>query len=404
MFDIAVIGAGAAGMIAAISAARENPALKTAVIDAMPVVGKKILATGNGRCNLSNLNAVSHEYKSREFALGALKKYDVKFTLDFFKSLGLYTVADSEGRIYPMSMTAASVSDALRLELVRLGITVITGERVKSVIKSGEFFVIDGRLRAKKIIVACGGKASPSQGSDGSGFEILSSLGHKIITPLPALVQLTSENKIVRSFKGMRAKGKMALFAEDKKCGETQGEILFTDYGLSGIASMDAQRLLCEHIKKEKCHVCIDLIPSMSEEEICSAIKKTAERDPKRKSENLLIGLLPKRIGQGLIKCLYIKNDCPVCEIKEEDFTRLSGLIKNFKVYISSYKGFENAQITRGGADVSEFNAETLESLKIKGLFCAGEVLDVDGACGGFNLQWAWSSGICAGISAAKQR
>ena len=167
---------------------------------------------------------------------------------------------------------------------------------------------------------------------------------------------------------------------------------------------MDAQRLLCEHIKKEKCHVCIDLIPSMSEEEICSAIKKTAERDPKRKSENLLIGLLPKRIGQGLIKCLYIKNDCPVCEIKEEDFTRLSGLIKNFKVYISSYKGFENAQITRGGADVSEFNAETLESLKVKGLFCAGEVLDVDGACGGFNLQWAWSSGICAGISAAKQR
>lgn len=404
MFDIAVIGAGAAGMIAAISAARENPALKTAVIDAMPVIGKKILATGNGRCNLSNLNAVSHEYKSREFALGALKKYDVKFTLDFFKSLGLYTVADSEGRIYPMSMTAASVSDALRLELVRLGITVITGERVKSVIKSGEFFVIDGRLRAKKIIVACGGKASPSQGSDGSGFEILSSLGHKIITPLPALVQLTSENKIVRSFKGMRAKGKMALFAEDKKCGETQGEILFTEYGLSGIASMDAQRLLCEHIKKEKCHVYIDLIPSMSEEEICSAIKKTAERDPKRKSENLLIGLLPKRIGQGLIKCLYIKNDCPVCEIKEEDFTRLSGLIKNFKVYISSYKGFENAQITRGGADVSEFNAETLESLKIKGLFCAGEVLDVDGACGGFNLQWAWSSGICAGISAAKQR
>ena len=404
MFDIAVIGAGAAGMIAAISAARENPALKTAVIDAMPVVGKKILATGNGRCNLSNKNAASHEYRGKDFAAFALKKYDVKFTLDFFKSLGLYTVTDSEGRIYPMSMTAASVSDALRLELVRLGITVITGERVKSVIKSGDFFVIDGRLRAKKIIVACGGKASPSQGSDGSGFEILSSLGHKIIAPLPALVQLTSENKIVRSFKGMRAKGKMTLFAGDKKCGETQGEILFTEYGLSGIASMDAQRILCEHISKEKCSVCIDFLPGMSEEEICSAIKKTAERDPKRKSENLLIGLLPKRIGQGLIKCLYIKNDCPVCEIKEEDFTRLSGLIKNFKVYISSYKGFENAQITRGGADVSEFNAETLESLKVKGLFCAGEVLDVDGACGGFNLQWAWSSGICAGISAAKQR
>lgn len=402
MFDIAVIGAGAAGMAAAISAARENSDLKTAVIDAMPITGKKILATGNGRCNLSNKNAASHKYRGKDFAEFALKKYDVEYTLDFFKSLGLYTVTDSEGRIYPMSMTAASVSDALRLELVRLGITVITGERVKSVIKCGDFFVIDGRLRAKKVIIACGGKASPSQGSDGSGFEILSSLGHKIITPLPALVQLTSENKIVRSFKGIRVKGNMSLFADDKKIGFVGGEILFTEYGLSGIASMDAQRFLCEHIKKEKCHVCIDLIPSMSEEDICLALKTLAKHDPKRKSENLLTGLLPKKIGQGLIKCLYIKNDCPVCEIKDEDFTRLSGLIKNFKVYISSYKGFENAQITRGGADISEFCNETLESLKIKGLYCAGEVLDVDGACGGFNLQWAWSSGICAGISAAK--
>ncbi len=402
MFDIAVIGAGAAGMAAAISAVKENSDLKTAVIDAMPITGKKILATGNGRCNLSNKNAASHEYRGKDFAEFALKKYDVEYTLDFFKSLGLYTVTDGEGRIYPMSMTAASVSDALRLELVRLGITVITSERVKSVIKSGDFFVIDGRLRTKKVIVACGGKASPSQGSDGSGFEILSSLGHKIITPLPALVQLTSENKIVRSFKGIRVKGSMSLFADDKRIGFVGGEILFTEYGLSGIASMDAQRILCEHIKKEKCHVCIDLIPSMSEEDICLALKNLASHDPKRKSENLLTGLLPKKIGQGLIKCLYIKNDCPVCEIKEEDFTRLSGLIKNFKVYISSYKGFENAQITRGGADISEFCNETLESLKIKGLYCAGEVLDVDGACGGFNLQWAWSSGICAGISAAK--
>ena len=402
MFDIAVIGAGAAGMAAAISAVKENSDLKTAVIDAMPITGKKILATGNGRCNLSNKNAASHEYRGKDFAEFALKRYDVEYTLDFFKSLGLYTVTDSEGRIYPMSMTAASVSDALRLELVRLGITVITGERVKSVIKSGDFFVIDGRLRAKKVIIACGGKASPSQGSDGSGFEILSSLGHKIITPLPALVQLTSENKIVRSFKGIRVKGNMSLFVDDKKIGFVGGEILFTEYGLSGIASMDAQRILCEHIKKEKCHVCIDLIPSMSEEDICLALKTLAKHDPKRKSENLLTGLLPKKIGQGLIKCLYIKNDCPVCEIKDEDFTRLSGLIKNFKVYISSYKGFENAQITRGGADISEFCNETLESLKIKGLYCAGEVLDVDGACGGFNLQWAWSSGICAGISAAK--
>lgn len=402
MFDIAVIGAGAAGLIAAISAARENESLKIALIDAMPIVGKKILATGNGRCNLSNRSASLHEYHNKEFASFALNKYNVEYTLNFFKSLGLYTVSDSEGRIYPISMTAASVSDALRLEASRLFITVINNERVTSVVKNNDFFVINGRLRAGKIIVACGGKASPSQGSDGSGFEILSSFGHKINSPLPALVQLISENKIIRSFKGSRVKGDMRLFADEQNIGEVSGEILFTEYGLSGIASMDAQRILCEQIKNKICYVCIDLIPQMSEKEIHRAIRETAHRDPRRKSENLLTGILPKKIGQGLIKCLYIKNDCPVCDIKDEDFLRLAFLIKNFKVYISSYKGFENAQITRGGADVAQFSKETLESLKVSGLFCAGEVLDVDGACGGFNLQWAWSSGICAGISAAK--
>ncbi len=399
MYDIAVIGGGASGIVAAITAKRENNKLNVAIIDAMPRIGKKILATGNGRCNLSNTNAKEHNYRNKDFAINII---DVQKTIEFFNSIGLFTVTDEEGRIYPMSNTAASVVDVLRFECERLGVTVITDERISSIKKDRDYFVIGGRYRAKKVIIACGGKASPSQGSDGSGFDILRSFGHTIISPLPALVQLTSDNKIVRSFKGIRVKGSLRLFKDNEQIGLTQGEILFTEYGLSGIASMDAQRILCEHLAKEKCSVLIDLVPHFEKEEILNRIKDIIRLNPNLKSENLLSGFLPKKIGQGLIKCAYVKDSTPISEISEENLDKICELCKNFRVYLSGYKGFENAQVTRGGADVNEFDKNTLESVKVQGLYCIGEALDVDGGCGGFNLQWAWSSGMIAGKDAAK--
>lgn len=401
MFDIIVLGAGASGTVAAITAKRENPSLKIAIIEAMPVIGKKILATGNGRCNLSNANALNHDYYNKDFAVKILEKFDIKKTVEFFNSLGLYTVTDSEGRIYPMSNTSASVVDVLRFECERLGVTIITDERINSIKKNGDFFILGGRHRAKKVILACGGKASPSQGSDGSGFEILKSLGHTIKNPLPALVQLTSDNKIVRSFKGMRVKGTMSIFAENEEIGKAQGEILFTEYGLSGIASMDAQRILCSHLNQKKCSVVIDLVPNFTKDEIKQKVDRIIQVNPALKSENLLSGFLPKKIGKGLIKCAYVKDNTPINEISEDNLNKICELCKNFRVYLSGNKGFENAQVTRGGADVNEFDKNTLQSLKISGLYCTGELLDVDGGCGGFNLQWAWSSGMAAGLSAA---
>ena len=403
MTDIAVIGAGAAGITAAIAAKRKNPKLSIALFDSMPRIGKKILATGNGRCNLSNIHAGKHQYYNKEFAAFALKNYDVKYTVDFFSSLGLFTFTDEEGRIYPLSNSAASVLDALRFECDRLGITVFTDEKISSVrIKDNGTFVINGRYTAEKIIISCGGKASPSQGSDGSGFNLLRSLGHDIIKPLPALVQLTSDNKIIKSFKGLRSKGIMRLFAGENEIGTAEGEILFTEYGLSGIASMDAQRLLCDYLEKEKCSVVIDFLPSLSQDEIKSAILNTVSRNPNLKCENVLSGLVPKKIGQGFIKCVYIKNDAHASVIDENTAQRIATLMKNFRVFLSGAKGFENAQVTRGGADINEFSCDTMESKIIKNLFCAGEILDVDGGCGGFNLQWAFSSGLCAGENAAE--
>ncbi len=402
MFDIVVLGAGASGIVAAITAKRNNPSLRVAIIESMPIIGKKILATGNGRCNLSNLNTNSHNYFNNDFAQRIIDKFSVEKTVEFFNSVGLYTVTDNEGRIYPMSNTAASVVDSLRFECERLGIIIITDEKIISIKKTDDYFVLGGRHRAKKIILACGGKASPSQGSDGSGFDILKSFGHSVNTPLPALVQLISDNKIVRSFKGLRVKGNVEIFAENEKIGATDGEILFTEYGLSGIASMDAQRILCSHLKDKKCSVMIDLVPEFSKEEIRNRVDKLIGVNPELKSENLLIGFLPKKISKGLIKCAYVKDNTPISAISKDNLNKICDLCKNFRVYISSYKGFENAQVTRGGADVNEFDKNTLESLKVSGLFATGELLDVDGGCGGFNLQWAWSSGMTAGISASE--
>ncbi len=402
MYTTAVVGAGASGLVAAICAKKESPSASVAIVEALPVVGKKILATGNGRCNLSNENANNHEYHNKAFAQHALQKYNTENTVEFFNSIGLFTVSDEEGRIYPMSNTAASVVDCLKSECERLGITFITDEKIADIKHNGDCFVLNGRHRAKKVILACGGKASPSQGSDGSGFEILKKLGHNIITPLPALVQLTSDNKIIRTFKGLRAKGNMKLFKENEKIGETQGEILFTEYGLSGIASMDAQRILCPYLSKEKCSVVIDLVPCFTKEEIRQRIDGIISHNPTLKSENLLSGFLPKKIGKGLIKCAYVKDNTPVCEISEYNLNKISDLCKSFRVYLSGCKGFESAQVTRGGADITEFNPETLESLKIPGLYATGEILDVDGGCGGFNLQWAWSSAMTAGTESAK--
>ena len=320
----------------------------------------------------------------------------------FFYSLGLYTYTDNEGRTYPLSNTAASVLDVMRFECIKLGITIFTDEKVSDISKKDDFFIINGRYRAKKVIITCGGSASPSQGSDGSGFELLKQTGHSIIKPLPALVQLTSDNKIIKSFKGLRIKGKVSVYVNDEEIQQIEGEVLFTDYGLSGIASMDAQRLLCRYLNSEKCSVVIDLATSFSEDDLAEKISAVIKNNPDLKCENILSGFVPKKIGQGLIKCLYIKNDAKAAAIDENTIRRLSHLMKNFRIYVTGSKGFENAQITCGGADVNEFDPETMQSKITEGLYCAGEILDVDAPCGGFNLQWAFSSGMCAGNDAAE--
>lgn len=384
-FDILIIGASASGLIAAINAKRLCRNSKIAIIEALPKIGKKILATGNGRCNLSNLNAQNHPYKNYKFAAYALKKYNPQKTLDFFASLGLLTFNDDAMRVYPISNTASSVLDVLRFAAENLNIDIFCDTKAESIKKSQNGFIVNNQFRCKKLLIAAGGCASPAQGSDGSGYNLLKDLGHSITPLYPSLVQLTSpEKQKLRPLKGVRVHDAIIRIDSHK----IRGELLFTDYGLSGIASMEMSQKI---EGRDNLTANIDLLPTMSENDIASFLKSI-----NTKCEYMLLGLLPKAVASAVLKDSQIYLNKKSSQISFKDCVKIAHIIKNFKIKINGTKGFNFAQVTSGGVNVNEFIPQTLESKIVPDLYCSGEILDVDGGCGGFNLQWAWSSGLLA--------
>lgn len=397
MYDIAVIGAGASGMAAAISAKRRTPYISVALIEALPRVGKKILATGNGRCNLTNLNAKAEDYNS-PFVTDIMKKYSPESVTAFFESLGLKTFSDSEGRVYPMSNMAASVLDCLRFELEKLEIDVICDTHADSLVKKGDIFIINGSIKARKVIVSTGGKASPAQGSDGSGYALLKSLGHRITPVYSGLVQLTVKENL-KALKGIRVKSDVSLFCGEKNEAKASGEILFTDYGLSGIAIMDVSR----RVYNKKCECVLDTLPMMHECDIQAFFMERKMSNSALEIENVLGGLVPKKLGQYVLKECGIAFDRPVGKLSNLLIEQVCEKLKGLRFTVTGTRGFNNAQITVGGAALSEFDSATLESKLVEGLYCTGELLNIDSICGGYNLQWAWASGIAAGNSSAEK-
>ena len=390
-FDILIIGASASGLACAINAKRLCPQKEIAILEALPKIGKKILATGNGRCNLSNLGALSHPYKNYKFASAALKRYPPEKTLEFFKSLGLLTFSDDCSRVYPMSNAATSVLDVLRFAAERLNIKIFCDTKAKFVKKTKDGFIINNEFKCKKLLIAAGGCASPAQGSDGSGYELLKSLGHSITPLYPSLVQLTSpEKQKLRPLKGVRVHDAIIKIENH----EVRGELLFTDYGLSGIASMEMSQKI---EGRENLVSSIDLLPTMSEKDIADFLKSV-----KLSASTMLLGILPKAVANAVLKEAKIVESKNSNQLLFKDLIRVSHIIKNFKVKIDGTKGFSFAQVTSGGVKVTEFNRNTLESNLVSSLYCAGEILDVDGGCGGFNLQWAWSSGLTVGEEIVK--
>lgn len=395
-YDVIILGGCASGLVAAVNAKRLHPEACVAVVEKLPRVGKKLLATGNGRCNLTNLNALEHEYKNRDFALYALERYSPKRIIEFFASLGLLCRADEQGRVYPRSNAAASVLDALRFEAEKLGVHIICDTAVKTVKRTKNTFILNERLVADKLIVACGGKSSPPQGSDGSGYALAKALGHSVTPLRPALVPLlAAQPASVRPLKGVRASGVSLTLSRQGMTRTSQGEILFTDSGISGIAAMELASGVDD---KEKAFASIDFIPEIDESELTDYIKNLRNIKGERPLDDLLTGFLVKPLGVQICKaCGLYSGERKIKSLGNDECRKLSCKVKSFTVEISGVKGFNDSQVTSGGITVNEIDGKTMSSRLVKNLWFAGEIIDVDGLCGGFNLQWAWASGLLAG-------
>ncbi|MEG1835608.1 MAG: aminoacetone oxidase family FAD-binding enzyme [Oscillospiraceae bacterium] len=393
MADIAIIGGGASGIISAISLLQKAN-INVTVYEKMPRILKKILATGNGRCNITNLYTNSESYWDKtDFVRFAIEKYSPNSNIDFFKSMGLLCKIEDEGRVYPLSSQASSVVNTLLIEAQRLGVKVITDTEITDIKIKNNQYILNNKFKADCVLISSGGKSAKSQGTNGGSYKLLKMLGHNIINPTPALTALCGAD-FPKSLKGIRAICNAELIIDDKKIYTEKGEIQFTDYGISGIPIMQMSRLVSTS-KSKSISVKLDTLPDISQKEL-EKFLLARNQIKEISAENVLIGILPKQLSNYLLLKADIKKDAEFSFVPKTKITELSILIKNWNIKISNVRDFDFSQVTAGGADLSEFNNKTMMSKLKDGLFCSGEALDVDGKCGGYNLQWAWSSGRLA--------
>ncbi len=399
-YDIAVIGGGASGLTAAISAARENPELSIAVIERLSRVGKKILATGNGRCNFTNVNiSINNYHGSCAKLYNSISDFDCKI---FFEELGVLGYADDEFRVYPLNNNASAVLDALRLETEKNGIEIICDFAVSDIKKEKNAYRIfsgDNLVTAKSVIVAGGGMSQANLGSDGSVLRILKKHGVKISPLSPALTAFKVKADAVRSLKGIRTNGIVTLYENQKKLGSEQGEVQFGDGAISGICIFN---LSCLAAGKENLAISVNMLPQMSFNDAHSYISKLCDIRKNAPLEELLSGIINKRIGINVIKNA---TTYPLTEkasiLKEKDIKNITSEIMNFKFDITGLAGFEKSQVTAGGVHISEVDP-CFRSLKYGNMYFCGEILDIVGDCGGFNLNFAFGSGFLAGRTCAE--
>jgi len=406
-YGIAVVGGGASGLVSAIFA--EGSCDSVCVLEGEERIGKKILITGDGKCNLTNRNLSMEHYHSpdKNFVNKVLSKFSNTDTEKFFHSLGLLTRTEEKGRVYPYSFQASSVLDVLRFAVSERNVEVRTGFKVKNIEKLEDTFEIESekseKVFAKKVILACGGIAAPFTGSDGSGFRIAEQLGHRIIKPLPALVQLKLESPYLKSITGVRVNAKATLFIEGKVADMLSGEVLFTNFGASGpvILGLSFKAGIALSMKK-KVLLNINLLPDLSKEKIEETLSEFFSDHPERTISEILIGLLNKRLIPAVLRSSNIDIHKKSKLVLREEVERIVRTISSFEFEVIGTLSFRDAQSTSGGVSLKEVDSEKMESKLVKNLFFAGEILDCTGDSGGYNLQWAWSTGFIAGTSASR--
>jgi len=399
-FDIIIVGAGASGLMAAVQASDRN--LNVLVLEHQPKAGVKILSTGNGRCNLTNSDMSAKYFRCDDplFFRPALKAFSEQDTLRFFEERLHLFCKEKNGYWYPRSNQATAVREALLSGCRENGVLIRRNAQIRDITKK------DGRFRfrtdketysAAACILCCGGKAFPKSGSDGSGYRLAKVFGHSIVKPLPALMALYSDRSELFALAGVRAFGKVSLVVNGSHVITDEGELQFTDYGISGIPVFQISRYAAIALhKKEQVSVVIDLIPEMPKEELERYLSDGCKGQAMKTDDRLRVllnGLLPQKITAFLLEQ---KTDT-----LSERIRQISGEIKHLSVPVVKTASFTQAQTTTGGVRVSEIDPDTMGSRLEDGLYFAGELIDIDGACGGYNLRWAWSSGTLAANSAA---
>lgn len=397
-----IVGAGASGLAATITLKREAPDMDVVLLEKLPEPGRKILATGNGRCNLTNRDIdISCYHGDSSTIYHVLNRFGTEECLDFFHSLGLLTLTE-EGRVYPLTMNAASVRNVLLQEVASLGVSLRTDfplGKIEATEEGGfRLFHKDSSetLFADAVLLALGGKADAKHGTDGDGYPLLKALGIRYAPISPALVSLLLKEPVAE-LKGLRVRAAGTLFSEDGKCiAQESGEFQFTEQGLSGIPALQLSGDAAVLCKKEAPTLTLDFCPNLPDVAVLDYLQDRAQHLSGNTAGSLLTGMVQEKLTNYLFRQLGLSPDTPVTALGLQDLANLAGLLKNTPFTVSGTKKFKDAQVTRGGVPAEELREKSLETKKVPNLWVAGELLNVDGACGGYNLHFAWGSGIQA--------
>lgn len=400
---LGIIGAGASGLFAAIEASKAG--LHVSIYEKNSKVGRKILATGNGRCNITNRSITASNYHSQKstFVNATLSRFSSIKCVEYFREIGLEVVEGENGRLYPMNQQSATVVDILTYECKRLGVEFFLQSEVTQVEKNGDKFVLhvnDKQSIFDFCLIATGGLAMPTLGSCDSGYKFATTLGHKLIPTHPSLVQLVCEDATVRELSGVKVIGDIEVFIEGVRSKNAYGDILFTSYGISGSAILDVSREVSHALTcKDKVTVVLDIMPSFPKEKLEKLLQQRVKYAGDKSLVFWLEGLINKKLAPFIIHLAGLKQITKASMLGTKEIKKLVFTLKSITLHVNDTKGFGSAEVTAGGVDVSDVNPETFQSKLVKNLYFSGEVLDVDGDCGGYNLHFAWGSGFIAGRS-----
>ena len=395
-----IVGAGASGLIASITAARSG--LKVTLLEQNSKTGKKILVSGNGKCNIDNRYISLNRFHSQNssFIEEALEDYPFDVVEKFFTSIGLELVEGKEGKMFPLSLQASSVVALLEYEAENLGVHIVCDCAVTSISKKEDTFTLEtsqDTKQCKELLITSGSPAAPQLGGSNSGYAFATKMGHTLIPRHPSLVQLCSEESWVKACAGVKVAGVAKLYANGEYITEKKGDLLFTNYGISGLAILDLSREVSTRLASfDYCELSLDLMPQQSKEKLINLLIQRLDKESEKPIDLWLQGVLNKK----LINILLEQSKCKAKlekELNRKEINKLVHSIKNLKLSINDTKGFKGAEVATGGIDTREIDSQTMESKLVQNLYFAGEILDVDGDRGGFNFHFAWVSGIRAG-------